>query len=199
MHFVRKGRNMRIGIDIDNVISNFDEVLLKNYLEHDKTLNNSGIVHNDKYIRQMFDWDSSYENDYYKKNIEKIAKSLEPLDDAVYYINKLKNEGFSIYLVSGRNNGEYLEPKTMTEEWLKKYNILYDKLILTDAYNHVEKSDVCLKYNIDLMIDDSIKVCKECFNKNINCILFNTPYNKKEDRFTRLTNWKEIYNYIMNN
>lgn len=71
MHFVRKGGNMRIGIDIDNVISNFDEVLLKNYLEHDKTLNNSGIVHNDKYIRQMFDLDSSYENDYYKKNIKR--------------------------------------------------------------------------------------------------------------------------------
>ena len=31
----RKG-NMRIGIDIDNVISNFNDELLKEYLEHDK-------------------------------------------------------------------------------------------------------------------------------------------------------------------
>ena len=31
---------MKIGIDIDNVLSNFNEVLLNDYLEHDKTLNN---------------------------------------------------------------------------------------------------------------------------------------------------------------
>ena len=30
---------MKIGIDIDNVLSNFNEVLLNDYLEHDKTLN----------------------------------------------------------------------------------------------------------------------------------------------------------------
>ena len=38
---------MKIGIDIDNVLSNFNEVLLNDYLEHDKTLNNSGIIHKD--------------------------------------------------------------------------------------------------------------------------------------------------------
>ena len=50
---------MKIGIDIDNVLSNFNEVLLNDYLEHDKTLNNSGIIHKDEYIRKMFDWDFS--------------------------------------------------------------------------------------------------------------------------------------------
>ena len=29
---------MRIGVDIDNVLSNFDEVLLNDYLNHDKEL-----------------------------------------------------------------------------------------------------------------------------------------------------------------
>ena len=36
---------MRIGIDIDNVISNSNDVLLNDYLKHDKTLNNNGIIH----------------------------------------------------------------------------------------------------------------------------------------------------------
>ena len=35
---------MNIGIDIDNVISNFNEALLKEYLLHDKELRNSGII-----------------------------------------------------------------------------------------------------------------------------------------------------------
>ena len=33
-----------IGIDIDNVISNFDEELLKEFLNHDKELRNTGII-----------------------------------------------------------------------------------------------------------------------------------------------------------
>ena len=35
---------MRIGIDIDNVISNFNEMLLETYLIHDKELRNTGII-----------------------------------------------------------------------------------------------------------------------------------------------------------
>ena len=35
---------MKIGIDIDNVISNFNDTLLTEYLLHDKELRNSGII-----------------------------------------------------------------------------------------------------------------------------------------------------------
>lgn len=58
---------MRIGVDIDNVLSNFNEVLLNDYLNHDKSLRNNGIVNKDVYIRKMFDWSEEYE-----KNIIKI-------------------------------------------------------------------------------------------------------------------------------
>lgn len=54
----RERENMRIGIDIDNVISSFDNELLKEYLKHDKELRNTGIINkNAPYIRNgMFDW-----------------------------------------------------------------------------------------------------------------------------------------------
>ena len=35
---------MNIGIDIDNVLSDFNEVLLNDYKKHDKELRNNGIV-----------------------------------------------------------------------------------------------------------------------------------------------------------
>ena len=54
---------MKIGIDIDNVISNFNDTLLKEYLLHDKTLRNSGVINkNADYIRNgMFDWTENEE------------------------------------------------------------------------------------------------------------------------------------------
>lgn len=189
---------MKIGIDIDNVLSNFNEVLLKDYLEHDKTLNNSGIIHKDEYIRKMFDWDINYEQEYYKNNIERLASFFKPIKNSSKYVNKLKQDGNEIYIISGRDNGEYSDPYSMTINWLKENNIAYDKLILTNAYKHQEKADICKEYGIDIMIDDSINVCTKCSENNIECILFETQYNKYENRFNRLGSWEEIYSYIRN-
>ena len=75
---------MRIGIDIDNCISNFDDTLLKEYLKHDKELRNTGIiVGNPEYLRKgMFDWTDAEENSFYNANIENFAKMLKPLEDS---------------------------------------------------------------------------------------------------------------------
>ncbi len=75
---------MRIGIDIDNVISSFDNALLKEYLKHDITLRNKGIVNeNADYIRcGMFDWTLEEDNEFYKENIERIATNLKPIHNA---------------------------------------------------------------------------------------------------------------------
>ena len=35
---------MKIGIDIDNVISNFNDTIVEAYLQHDKQLRNTGII-----------------------------------------------------------------------------------------------------------------------------------------------------------
>ena len=147
---------MNIGIDIDNVLSNFNEVLLNDYTKHDKELRNNGIVNNDVYIRKMFDWSEDEEALYYKENIERLASLFEPIKDCSKYIKKLRENGHCIYIISGRDNGEYSDPYNMTIKWLKKYDIEYDKLILTNAYNHQEKADICIKNNVDIMIDDSI-------------------------------------------
>ena len=82
---------MNIGIDIDNVISNFNDALLNEYLLHDKELRNSGIVSkNAEYIREgMFDWNEDEEISFYKNNIERIAKKLEVIAGAKEYIYKL--------------------------------------------------------------------------------------------------------------
>lgn len=110
----------------------------------------------------------------------------------------MKNHGYKIFIVSGRNNGEYSNPYKMTSEWLEKYGIEYDKLILTNAYEYKEKADICLENNISIMIDDSVKILNEVNNSGIKALLMDTPYNRKSNSLTRVHNWKEIYNFIIN-
>ena len=48
---------MNIGIDIDNVISNFDEIATKEFLIYDKELRNTGIINPEAHFTKgMFDW-----------------------------------------------------------------------------------------------------------------------------------------------
>ena len=188
---------MKIGIDIDNVISNFNDTLLNEYLLHDRNLRNKGIINkNADYIRKgMFDWKEEEEKSFYKNNIERIAKKLEVIDGAKEYIDKLHNDGHFIYIITGRDNGEYTDPYNMTKEWLDNHFIYYDYLILINAYNRREKARKCIENNIDIMIDDSVYICSDCIQNGIDTLLMDTPYNKYSD-IKRVHNWKEIYEYI---
>ena len=190
---------MRIGIDIDNCIANFDDTLLKEYLRHDKKLRDTGIINeNAEYIRVgMFDWTDEEEKSFYNANIENFAKTLEPIQDSVYYIKKLKDNGHEIYIITGRNNGEYTNPHELTKEWLNKYNIVYDKLIFTNAYDKHAKTEICLENNIDLMIEDSTKISLDLLNNGIKVYTMNTRYNQKEQTLDRVSNWNEIYEKIL--
>ena len=127
---------MNIGIDIDNVISNFDEVLKKEFLIHDKELRNTGIINPEAPMTKgMFDWTDDEIYTFYLENIGRITPSLDVIEGASKYIKKLKQDGHTIYIISGRDNGEYTDPYNMTKNWLEKYDITYDKLFLVDAYN----------------------------------------------------------------
>lgn len=190
---------MKIGIDIDNVISNFNDTLLTEYLLHDKELRNSGIINkNADYIRKgMFDWNEDEETNFYKNNIERIAKKLGIIEGAKEYIDKLHDDGHIICIITGRDNGEYTEPYNMTKKWLEDNNIYYDNLILTDAYDKSAKTKQCLEHNIDIMIDDSVRICSDCIENGITTILMDTPYNKYSN-IQRVKSWKEFYRYVSN-
>ena len=190
---------MKIGIDIDNVISNFNDELFREFLDHDKSLRNAGIINNDAYItRGMFDWSKEELDDFYYSNIERIAMNLKVIDKAPETIKRLRDNGYEIYIISGRDNGEYSDPYKMTSEWLGKYGIEYDKFILTDAYNSDEKAKICIQNDISIMIDDSTKVCRETKSNGIETLLMDTPYNRQANDFTRVCNWDEIYDFIVN-
>lgn len=190
---------MKIGIDIDNVISNFNDTLLTEYLLHDKELRNSGIINkNADYIRKgMFDWNEDEETNFYKNNIERIAKKLGVIEGTKEYIDKLHDDGHIICIITGRDNGEYTEPYNMTKKWLEDNSIYYDNLILTDAYDKRAKTKQCLEHNIDIMIDDSVRICSDCIENGITTILMDTPYNRYSN-IQRVKSWKEFYRYVSN-
>ena len=192
---------MNIGIDIDNVISDFDEALVEEYLKHDNDLRGTGIVNKNLHMTEgMFDWTEKEEREFYLANIERIVKTLDVKDGAKEYIDKLKQDGHNIFIITGRDNGEYANPVEMTQKWLNKNKIYYDKLIFTNAYKNDKhgKTEKCFENNIDIMIDDSVHICKDCMENNITTLLMDRVFTRKEKGMKRVKNWKEIYEFISN-
>ncbi len=189
---------MNIGIDIDNVIASFDNALLKESLKHDKKLRNTGIVNeNADYIRRgMFDWTNEENEKFYKENIERIAINLKPIHRASETIKKLKKDGNKIFIITGRENGEYENPRKMTKNWLEKYDIEYDKLIFTDAYDAHAKTVECIKNNIDVMIEDTARICEDLNKNKVKVYQMQTRFNKKVQGVKRVSSWSEIYSKI---
>lgn len=187
---------MRIGLDIDNVIADFDTAILKGFQKEDKNKRDKGIIN--PYARHivsgMFDWSKDEIEEFFCKNMERIAKILKPRKDAKKYINRLFDEGYEIYLISHRAYPHYNNPFEVTTTWLKKNKIKYTKLILSKT---TDKSPECLKYKIDIMLDDVVSNCLKMRDSGINVFLMKTNYNEiyKKD-LPIIEGWDDMYKKI---
>lgn len=181
---------MRIGIDIDDTITNTWETLMPIFSKRfNRTLDENLLP----YYYQLKDLITIDEYFNIMREYEDILKDVSLKENVVNIINKLKSEGNEIIFITARNKG-YSDPYNTTIKYLEKNNILYDKLII-DSW---DKDEVCKKESIDLFIDDSYKHCKEVSKLGIDVLMIKTKYNKDICEFNMVDNWNSIYEYIKN-
>lgn len=191
---------MRIGIDIDDTISDTYEVAFayaQNY-----TINELGRDSKIKdistqshfYTREIHNFNEEEEMNFWNKYYGEIIKQLKPFTFAVEIINKLKQEGHEIIIITARWPEKNCDVYGLTLKWLEENNIKYDDIVL----NVQDKAKVALEKRIDLFIDDSLKNCKDVANVGIKSYLMNTRTNKglEADNITRVYSWSDIYDRI---
>lgn len=187
---------MRIGLDIDNVITDFDKKLLEEFIKEDKNKRNRGIINPDgNWIKNCFDWTREEVEEFYIQNMQEFAKTFEPREDAKLYMDKLLEDGHNIYLISHRAYPHYTNPFEITEKWLADNNINYTKLVLSET---TDKTKECKEYNIDVMFDDVPSNCNKLKENGVKCYLMGTNYHKKDniDNLEVVNNWKELYEVV---
>ena len=189
---------MNIGLDIDNVISNFDKKLMEEFIKEDKNKRNKGIINpNAINIYEMFDWTTEEIEEFFCNKCEKWAQTLELNEGAKHFIDKMLNDGDNVYLISHRVYPHYTNPFEITEQWLKNKKIKYTKLILS---NGTDKTSDCKKCKVDIMFDDNVDNCNKMVLGGINCYLYRgkETYDKTPYGDLRIVqNWKELYDKIL--
>lgn len=191
---------MKIGIDIDNTITEVQEELNNAAYEYaiklGKNINNAensfeDIKNNRDTYKKKFQF-SYDELKYFLKNIqEEITNNAVPREKVVEVISKLKKLDHKIYIITARDSEFHDDPYNLSKNWLDKNNIEYDKLIV----NAREKAPVCKDEKIDLFIDDQLNNCLDIAKIGIKTIRLSNDKKKYKDIIT-FENWDEIYNYI---
>lgn len=172
---------MRIGIDLDDTIFCTTEQYKKYQTDY---LLKKNISANEL-------WDNrDYRVDFIKNNIETIFSDVKLKDNCLKIINKLKNDGNEIYIITARNNDYCDDMYAFTKRSIDRFNIPYTKLILTEKF----KLKSCIENDIDLMIDDSKYIYDE-LNSKIKTILFDDK-RKYLDQKDRVSSWDEIYDLL---
>lgn len=193
---------MRIGIDIDDttlitvksMIKYADKYDIED-LGHKGTNNNLGMIKDRYYLKVLYGWDDETKFSFFHKYYKNVLEECVPFTNSPEIIRKLKNEGNEIYFITARlTNIKDCNVEEITKETFKKYDIVYDKLIV----NAKDKLQYCLDNKIDIFIEDSYETCKELKNHGIKSILFTTNMNEniKDDDIIRVSNWDEIYKIV---
>lgn len=187
---------MKIGIDIDGVILDYQRVLntygdLYDFIE----LKKDGIVSkNELYLRKKYNWTDEERMDFVNKYFLKLSKQTPLIPGAKDVINMLKNEGNELIIISARG-GMIEEMKNVAINKFEKEGLSFDKYY----WKQEDKLDVAKKEKIDVMIDDSYDVCKKLSSNGIKTIYFREKDMKKleeNENLKEVSNWGEIYRYI---
>ena len=188
---------MKIGIDLDGVV--FDtEKEFRVYSELYDMIDlkqNSKKDNRELKFQKRFNWTEEQIQGFLKKYHKQIILESNFMPGAKRILNLLKNDGHKLILITARG-GLNKDMIKVTEERLKQNEMdIFDKYYWATE----SKDEVCIKENIDIMIDDFCEKCKNIATSKIKTIyLKDAPsYDLEEDEYIKvLYNWGEIYRYI---
>ena len=189
---------MKIGIDIDGVILDYERILktygdLYDFIE----LKKDGIVNrNEHYLRNRYNWTEEMSIYFVNSYFLELSNITPLVQGAKTIINMLKKEGNELIIISARG-GMIEEMKDVALEKFEEENLTFNKYY----WKQEDKLEVAKRENIDVMIDDSYDVCKKLSSNGIRTIYFRDKEMKlleQNEYLKEVSNWGEIYRYIKN-
>lgn len=178
---------MKIGIDIDDTLTNTKEAQLKYWEQY--YLNNPQKGYTKKIPKTINDFGDDYVQLFWDTYRQELSFETTFKKDVSKILHELINEGHSLCIITSRPDKKYNDLHKQLKEWFSKNDIP-----IFEIYTNIrDKGEFCKNNKIDLFIDDDIKHIEKANNYNIKTILFNKNKNYKG---LQTTSWKKIKSII---
>lgn len=190
---------MNIGIDLDGVLTNFNEFCMSYGTKYASEIGKGKIINSKGYESiEIFSWDRQTDIKFWEKYNLQYAVEEKPRPFAKEVLDKLKADGHNIYIITARaSEFEDIEAQSkmqdMVRNWFKSNELYYDELI----FSTVNKLENCRANNIDIMIEDSPHNIKQ-LSEFLPIMCFDTRYNKdcEGENIIRVYSFYDIYEKI---
>ena len=188
---------MKIGIDIDNTITDTLPILRKYCIEYNEQVVKRNLKINEEGFASynFFEWTEEENKNFCNLYLKEVVMQATVKEDASKVIRKLREEGNEIIIITARSLEHFKNPYQITKSFLEKNEIEYDELILSTPH----KIEICLQKEIDIMLDDEPQNITE-ISEHIPVIVFEGPQNKKCNgrNIIKVQHWKEVDSIIHN-
>ena len=184
---------MKIGIDVDNTITTTMPILKAYCKKYNDEVVKRNLKMNEKgySTTNLYDWTAEENIMFCNKYLEEVVLQAEVKENASEIIEKIKNEGNEIFIITARSQPRFKDPYNLTKDFLDKNNIVYDKIIV----NCEDKYTYCKENNIDIMMDDEPRHIN-AISELIPVIVFKDLQNEdcKGENIIKVDTWNEVYN-----
>ena len=192
---------MKIGIDLDGVVID-SETTFRTYEEiydiDELRANNLVNVEEPKF-QTRYNWSIEQQNDFTNKYFLKVAKESNLMSGFIGVYKRLKSLGHQFICITARGltpDASFMKGmEDNARELLNRNGIVFDKYY----WGQKDKLDVCLKENIDVMIDDDWRIIEKLSNNGVKTLYFRDTNLKKleeSDYISEVNNWGDIYRKI---
>lgn len=187
---------MKIGVDIDDVVADFVNPLLKFFEKETGRITLYEDVFSYKFEEV---WKISRDeaiavvrNFYRSKEFDTLAI----IDGALSALERLSQK-HEIVFVTSRHN----EAKLKTPDWLtRNFPFLNARVIYAGEYQHsdnekVTKAGICLREGIGVIIEDNAGYALDCARNGVKSYLIERPWNRdseNHENMLKVKRWAEI-------
>ena len=192
-------------IDLDDVLSETYETIIKYAVMHDKlNLGRNGIINtninsNDHYyFARCLGWSREDLISFFDKYYPDYLEEIKPKEETTIVLESIRKMNIKICIVTARRERKNKEVLSITKKWLKNNNIYYDEIYVDSC----DKGEIIKEKKAKYFIDDSLENCLNVKEKSkaTNVFWLETKYNKNiccnNKEIIKISSLKELIDNI---
>ncbi len=183
-----------IGIDLDEVLAEFLEGMCVFHNERFGT----ALSKSDFFTYEFWKVWNCTKDEHIKRvhmfQETDLFRNLRVCEGAAGGINALKDDGFELFVITSRHKAT----ERQTREWVQQNfpgafkDVLFSNNFSLDNSSSLRKSELCKLVGASVLLEDQLGYAEDCAEKNIQVILFDKPWNKRDlDGVKRVFSWDE--------